>query len=165
MGAAVQVLEQLRIAERPAADSDRQNLMAVRALHVRGVRSVVHRGGAAGTGVTDGCRPGQPRVGNVADARMYVNKCWIGASVRCTFANRQMHDDRETPRERPKTAHKPTLKTRLILFRRQIAMLDHLMVAIRLRHRATVDRTHIIQAIITAAMRSGLSADDYALLE
>jgi hypothetical protein len=63
--------------------------------------------------------------------------------------------------ERPRTARKPALKTRLLLLRRQIAMLDHLMVDIRLRHGANVDRTRIIQAIITAAERSGISADDF----
>ncbi len=73
-----------------------------------------------------------------------------------------MHDGHTPLGRRPNAAHKPTFKTRTLLFRRQIAMLDHLTVAIRLRHGTTVDRTRIIQAILTAAMMSGISADDYA---
>ena len=72
-----------------------------------------------------------------------------------------MNDDRATRGGRPRTAQKGAVKRQVILFRRHVAMLDHLMVAIRLRHGTTVDRSQIIHAIVTGAMIRGVSADDF----
>ncbi len=82
------------------------------------------------------------------------NKAAAGAIQLAEFAQ----EKRGVPRKRRDFGGRaaPSCKVTVVLLNRQVAFLDHIVINIRSDHGEALARSHIIQALIEAAMQRGM---------